>query len=67
MWLGVVMTPGYLAERWSRVRLTPGRLDPIETPIVVVALGGAIALAVLARGGPATSFARQVAWEVGRP
>jgi hypothetical protein len=67
MWLGVVMTPGYLAERWSRVRLTPGRLDPVETPIVVVALGGAIALAVLARRGPVTSVARQVAGEVRRP
>ena len=53
--LGVVMTPGYLAERWSRVRLTPRRFDPVETPIVVTALGGAIALAVLARSGPATA------------
>lgn len=67
MWLGVVMTPGYLAERWSRVRLTPGRFDPLETPIVVTALSGAIALAVLARSGPATPAAPQVAGKVPRP
>jgi len=49
MWLGVVMTPGYLAERWSRRRLTPGGAEPLETPVVVVALAGAVAMALLGR------------------
>lgn len=48
-WLGVVMTPGYLLERWSRTRLTPGGANPVETPVVVVALGGAVAMALLGR------------------
>ena len=47
-WLGTGLTAGYLSERWARVRVRPGRLDPVETPVV----GGwscAIALAVLTR------------------
>jgi hypothetical protein len=48
-WLGTGLTLGYLSERCSRVRTRPGGLDPVETPVVVVGWGGAVAMAVLAR------------------
>ncbi|SFT88917.1 hypothetical protein SAMN05660657_03723 [Geodermatophilus amargosae] len=48
-WLGTGLTLGYLSERCSRVRVRPGGLDPVETPVVVVGWGCAAALAVLAR------------------
>jgi hypothetical protein len=47
--LGTGMIPGYLLERDCRRRLTPGHLDPVETPVVVGGLGGAVAMALLAR------------------
>jgi len=47
--LGTGMVGGYLAERQCRRRLTPGSLDPVETPIVLAGFGGAVAMAVLAR------------------
>jgi hypothetical protein len=47
-WLATVMVPGYLVERLDRQRLTPGGFDPVETPIVVVGLTGAAAMAVIA-------------------
>ncbi|PWW24144.1 hypothetical protein JD79_03322 [Geodermatophilus normandii] len=47
-WLGTGLTSGYLSERCSRVRVRPGGLDPVETPVVVAGWGGAAALAVLA-------------------
>jgi len=47
--LGTSMISGYLSERQCRRRLTPGGLDPIETPIVAAGFGGTIAMAVLAR------------------
>jgi hypothetical protein len=47
--LGTAMISGYLMERFNRKLLTPTGLDPIETPIVAVGLGGSIAMAVLGR------------------
>ncbi len=47
--LGTSMIPGYLSERLCRRRLTPGGLDPVETPIVAVGLAGTVAMAVLGR------------------
>ena len=46
--LGAGLTVGYLSERCSRVRVRPGGLDPVETPVVVVGWGCAAAMAVLA-------------------
>lgn len=48
-WLGTCLTLGYLSERWNRVRVQPGSLDPVETPVVVVGWGGVIAMATLGR------------------
>jgi hypothetical protein len=50
-WLGTGLTAGYLSERLVRLRVRPGGFDAVETPIVVVGWGGAIAMAVLARRG----------------
>jgi hypothetical protein len=47
--LGTVMIPGYLLERYARQSLHPDGADPVETPIVAVALSGAVAMVVLAR------------------
>ncbi|MGK5114017.1 MULTISPECIES: hypothetical protein [unclassified Geodermatophilus] len=47
--LGTGMISGYLMERFNRRLLTPAGLDPVETPIVVVGLAGAVAMAVLGR------------------
>ncbi len=54
-WLGTGLTAGYLSERLVRLRVRPGGFDAVETPIVVVGWGGAIALAVLARRRPPPS------------
>ena len=48
-WIGTGLTFGYLSERLVRRRLRPGGLDPVETPIVAVGWGGALALAALTR------------------
>jgi hypothetical protein len=45
--LGAVMVPGYLAERYGRQHLRPAGFDPVETPVVVAGLGLAVAMAVL--------------------
>jgi hypothetical protein len=47
--LGGGMIPGYLIERWNRALLRPGGFDPVETPLVVGGLAGAVAMAVLGR------------------
>jgi hypothetical protein len=47
--LGTSMIGGYLSERQCRRRLTPGGLDPVETPIVATGFGGTLAMALLAR------------------
>jgi hypothetical protein len=47
--LGTSMIGGYLSERQCRRRLTPGGLDPVETPIVAAGFGGTLAMALLAR------------------
>jgi hypothetical protein len=43
------MTFGYLGERLCRRRLTLAGLDAVETPIVALGLGGAVAMSVLPR------------------
>jgi len=48
-WLGTGLTLGYPSERWNRVRVRPGGLDPIETPLVAAGWSCAVAMAVLAR------------------
>ncbi len=49
--LGGAMVPGYLVERLDRRRLTRVGADPVETPTVVVGVGLAAAMAVLAGPG----------------
>ena len=44
--LGTVMVAGYLMERRDRLRLTPGTLDPLETPLVVVSVALAAGMAL---------------------
>jgi hypothetical protein len=44
--LGTSMIGGYLIERYNRQVLTARVVDPVETPIVVVGLLGAAAMAV---------------------
>ena len=53
--LGAGLTAGYLSERLVRMRVRAGGFDPVETPVVVVGWGGAIAMAVLARRRPRPS------------
>jgi len=48
-WLSTGLTLGYPSERWNRVRVRPGGLDPIETPLVAAGWSCAMAMAVLAR------------------
>jgi hypothetical protein len=45
--LGVLNAPGYLSERSVRAHLRPGGWDPVETPLVVTAIGLAVAMGVL--------------------
>ena len=45
--LGVLMAPGYLAERYVRAHLRPGGWDPVETPVVVALIGLSAAMGVL--------------------
>jgi hypothetical protein len=45
--LGALMAPGYLAERSVRAHLRPGGWDPVETPVVVAAIGLSAAMGVL--------------------
>jgi hypothetical protein len=47
--LGAVMVAGYLMERRNRQRLTPGGADPVETPLVVTAVGLSAAMALAGR------------------
>lgn len=47
--LGTGLTFGYLSERCTRLRVSPGGFDPVETPVVVAGWGCAVAMAVLAR------------------
>jgi hypothetical protein len=57
-WLGTGLTVGYLSERLARLRVRPSGFDPVETPIVAVGWGGALALAVLTRRRAGQSGAR---------
>jgi hypothetical protein len=45
--IGTSVVPGYLSERFARRLLTPAGFDRVETPVVVVGLAGAVAMAVL--------------------
>lgn len=54
-WLGTGLTMGYLSERLVRRRVRPGGFDPVETPIVAIGWGGAMAMAVRARRPPPPS------------
>ena len=45
--LGVLMAPGYLAERYVRAHLRRGGWDPVETPVVVALIGLSAAMGVL--------------------
>ena len=45
--LGVLMAPGYLAERYVRAHLRPGGFDPVETPVVAAEIGLSAAMGVL--------------------
>jgi hypothetical protein len=47
-WVGTGLAVGYPSERWNRVRLSPGGVDPLETPIVALGWSSAMAMAVLA-------------------
>ena len=47
--LGAVMVAGSLMERRNRQRLTPGGADPVETPLVVTAVGLSAAMALAGR------------------
>lgn len=47
--LGTAMIGGYLSERWNRALMRPKGFDPVETPLVVGGLAGAVGMAVLAR------------------
>lgn len=48
--LGALNIGGYLGERVVRERLRPGGWDPVETPVAVVSLTLATAMAVLGLG-----------------
>src|SRR4051812_26469653 len=45
--LGVLMAPGYLAERYVRTHLRPGGWDPVETPVAAALIGLSAAMGVL--------------------
>jgi hypothetical protein len=45
--LGVLNAPGYVSERSVRAHLRPSGWDPVETPLVTLAIGLAVAMGVL--------------------
>ena len=49
--LGALLVAGYLGERLVRQRLRPSGWDPLESPLLVVAIGLAAAMAALGLGG----------------
>jgi hypothetical protein len=49
--LGALYVAGYLGERLVRRRLRPSGWDPVETPLLVVAIGLSAAMAALGRQG----------------
>jgi hypothetical protein len=48
-WLGTGLTAGYLSERWARASVRPGGFDVVETAVVAVGWGCALAMAILGR------------------
>jgi hypothetical protein len=50
--LGATLVAGYLGERLVRQRLRPSGWDAVESPLLLVAIGLAAAMAALGRGGP---------------
>jgi hypothetical protein len=49
--LGATLTAGYVGERLVRQRLRPSGWDAVESPLVLVAIGLAAAMAALGRRG----------------
>jgi hypothetical protein len=47
--LGATMVAGYLGERLVRQRLRPSGWDPVESPLLVAAIGLAVAMAAIGR------------------
>jgi hypothetical protein len=47
--LGATLVAGYLGERLVRQRLRPSGWDPVESPLLLVAIGLAVAMAALGR------------------
>jgi hypothetical protein len=47
MALGTAMVPGYLGESLVRRRLRPSGFDAVETPLAVIGIGSAAAMAAL--------------------
>jgi hypothetical protein len=50
--VGVTMVAGYLGERLVRQRLRPSGWDPLESPLIVAALGLSVGMAALGRPSP---------------
>jgi hypothetical protein len=50
--LGATLVAGYLGERLVRQRLRPSGWDPVESPLLLVATGLAVAMAALSRRAP---------------
>jgi hypothetical protein len=48
--LGATLVAGYLGERLVRQRLQPSGWDAVESPLLLVAIGLAVAMAALGRG-----------------
>jgi hypothetical protein len=56
--VGATLVAGYLGERLVRQRLRPSGWDPVESPLLLAAIGLAVAMAELgrrARRGTATT------------
>jgi hypothetical protein len=51
--LGALWVAGYLGERLVRQRLGPSGWEPLESPLLVVAIGLSVAMAALGLGTPA--------------
>jgi hypothetical protein len=49
--LGAALVAGYLGERLVRQRLRPSGWDAVESPLLVTAIGLAVAMAALGRRG----------------
>jgi hypothetical protein len=50
--LGATLVAGYLGERLVCQRLRPAGWDPVESPLLLVAIALAVAMAALGRRSP---------------